>query len=826
MTEVSFGEWLKRQRNSRGLTQEQLAHQIGCATITLRKIESEERHPSAQIAERLADIFDIPANDYEDFLRYARGALRYAPGDREVGKPWRESKASPRTNLPSAVTKLIGREQELSEVHEYLMDAEIRLVTLIGPPGIGKTRLGIEAANRSVSDFPDGVYFVALAPLDNPTLIASITRQSLGYVESQRLTADQQLMNGIGNKRMLIVLDNCEHLIKDVTQFASDLLSACPNLKILATSRELLRIPGEWLYTVPPLKSSDESLEDHETLSSYPALILFTERARAVQKDFTLTPENIQAVSSICAHLDGLPLAIELVAAQTRVHSPQSLLERLNDQFILSVEGARNAPRRQISLSHAINWSYVSLKPEEQRLFAYLSVFSGGFTFDAAETIFSEKIIDKPIPDLIVSLLDKSLLQRSTDPDGEPRFHMLVSICYFAADQLQRIDDMAKVRDWHLTYFVELAEHADAEVRGPNQVEWMDRLEKEMDNFRGALGWCVSEQNTEVALRLLNALKSAWARRGYFTETENWFKKIRKLPNVMDYPGQYASLLNAMASNWLNKDAEIARSMVEESRDIWRGLGTEGERGLAEALDTVGYLALHGEDDIEEARALFESSLEIAQKYKDEREIAWLTYRLGEVAYVAGQYAGAEEKYLASLAKFRELGDKGREAYVLGGLGELARMQGDYKEAEKFWTQNLEIFRELRAPYSPAFPYHALASVSFRLGEYDKAKRWFGESLKLFMENRDRDGIVVCLAGLAGVLGVTGKPEQAARLLGAIKLLLERALPMEPADQRDFDNYIAITLDQLDGKKFEELIAEGYSMTMEEAIAYALEEDL
>jgi predicted ATPase/DNA-binding XRE family transcriptional regulator len=825
LTEVSFGEWLKRQRSGRGLTQEQLAHQLGCATITLRKIEAEERKPSAEIVDQLIKIFDIPPTEKNNFLKFARGDWTKAPSESSSERPWQIITKSTRTNLPASVTELIGREKQLADIHDYLLRAEIRLVTLIGPLGMGKTRLSIEAARQSLSDFPDGVFFVGLSTLDDPELISPTVRQSLGYMEDPKLTPEQQLIQTIGDRRMLIVLDNCEHLVEDAATFASGIVSACSNLKLLATSRESLHVPGEWLYTVPPLEMPEEkSQADINAVSQYPALTLFAERAQSVRSDFVITNENIQTICMICSELDGLPLAIELIAAQMRLHSPQSLLQRMNDRFVLSVQGARTVSSRQLTLSRAIHWSYDSLTPDEQRLFAYLSVFSGGFTLRAAETMFSEQFTEMPVSELLASLLDKSLLQRSTDPDGEPRFRMLVAIRYFAADQLQQISETGRVRDWHLACFMDLAERADAEVRGADQAKWMDRLERELDNFRVALDWCVSGQKTESALRLLNALKTAWVRRGYFRESENWFYKIRELPNIMEYPAQYASLLRTMGDVWVRRDIALGVSALNESRDIWLRLGDDGERGLAGVLSSLGYPALYGEKDFKKAQSLYEQSLKLLQKHEDEWELTWLTYLLGELAYARGQHAEAEKKYLESLAKFRELGDKNKEAYALSGLGEMARYQGNYEQARVFWKQNLEILQEVRASEDLAFPHLALAGISFRLGEYDEAKRLFIASLEICMESREKPVMINCLAGLAGILCMAGKPEQAARLLGAAELFIENFLSLEPADQKDFDNYVAIVRKQLDSIAFEKAWGEGRAMTMEQAIAFALEE--
>src|SRR5512132_771309 len=324
----SFGYWLRLKRRALDLTREALADRVGCSVSTIRKLEEEERRPSAQIAELLAEIFKIPTTERPAFLRFARGDWRSAPslGDEEA--PWRVSTPEipqhPRSNLPATFTSLIGRDKDIAAVQDYLTHPDIRLVTLIGAPGIGKTRLSIASARESLAEFSDGVFFVALAPLDQPSLIPSAIAQALGYVEKNNLSPEERLIEGIANKRMLLVLDNCEHLIEDVTRLASSLLSACSRLKILITSREALGIPGEWLYLVPALDMPKEySIVDVETISEFPAVVLFAERARAARSDCVLVAENMRAVASLCSRLDGLPLAIELIAARVKTLSPE-----------------------------------------------------------------------------------------------------------------------------------------------------------------------------------------------------------------------------------------------------------------------------------------------------------------------------------------------------------------------------------------------------------------------------------------------------------------------------------------------------------------------
>jgi predicted ATPase/DNA-binding XRE family transcriptional regulator len=869
LAEVSFGEWLKRRRKAEGWTQEQLAQQLSCSTITLRKIEAEERRPSAQIVERLAEIFEIPSNEQASFLRFARGDWRSAPTHTKEIFSWQPSTKSPHSNLPATSTSLIGREKEIAGVLEYLLKTDIRLVTLIGPPGIGKTRLSIAAATESLTDFRDGVFFVALAPLEDANLVATTISQVLAFAETEVNSPLERLKDGIGDKQMLLVLDNVEQITDGVARLVSDILSRCPRLKILTTSREALRVPGEWLFPVPPLNLPPTmSLQgiQMEEITQFTALTLFAERARAVRSDFTLSADNVHAVAAICAQLDGLPLAIELIAARIRLMSPRALLAKLDDQFVLSADGMRAVSARQKTLQNAIGWSYSLLSEEEQKLFMRLSVFSGGFTLDAAEAIFSRTVTKRSISNLIASLLDKSLLQRVPNDWGGPRFTMLVTIQQFALDRLRHRDDEAEVRQWHVAHFLELAERADKEIHGPNQVEWLDRLEAEHDNYRAALGWCVSNNMTEFALRLLGALGWAWLVRAHHAEAHSWFEKIRSLPEIINYPKLYAKILNQIGiQGWFLGDYKDARSILEESQEIWLKLGAEGEQGLAEALNYLGMVVLWGNQDNDTAQSHFEHSFKLYQKLVDQRGMAFTLLNLGKIAVDRNENASALPLFEQSLGRFRQLGDVwgiGRSSMRLGELflkegnyekalffikqylmiceellfrqgitfalmllGDLYRYQDNYDQAEEFYKKSLVISREHSLNDGQANAFFSLGCVALHRTDYLLAKRYFKDAYIIGRTIQEKGAAIDTISMFAAVNAGMNQFERSARLHGAAEALMEVSnFPDMSYDRVEANNLIQIAYKQLGEVEFEALAAEGHAMTMEQAVAYALED--
>jgi predicted ATPase/DNA-binding XRE family transcriptional regulator len=784
MEEHSFGYWLRRRRKTLDLTQEVLADRVGCSVALIRKMESEERRPSTQIAQRLAEILNIPPGEYKDFLRFSRGDFKFASVETDDDLPWRASAKLLRSNIPAPTTSLVAREQEIADLRKYLEQDDIRLVTLIGPPGIGKTRLSIEAARMTLPDFPDGAFFVALAPLDNPGLIAQTIAQSLGFVGATNLPVEEQLKQGIGDRHMLIVMDNCEHLVEDVARLAFDLLSACPRLTILATSREVLRVPGEWIYAVPAFEVPNENLlGDVKTAYVYPALNLFAERARAVQSGFALSVENLTAVSAICKKLDGLPLAIELIAARTRSMSPQVLLERLDNQFILTADGMRTLPARQKTLNNAIGWSYNLLSSDEQKLFAYLSVYSGGFTLDMAEGMFADSFTQSFVSDLVISLFDKSLLQHISHENDEMRYSMLATIQEFARNRLQEVGEETEKRNQHLSYFLDLAGQADKELRGANQLVWLRRLRGAVDNLRAGLDWAIDTNQTEPALRLALRLNWFWFLSGNHTEGRQWLHRVLEMPDTYLHPAAHAEALTQLAYHTLLQ------------------IGPN------------------------EARPFVEQALSISRANGDKHNTAGALVQLGSVLQFEGKFAEARAALEESKLLFREIDDKWGYAIAFS-LITFLYMQNDNETALLLAEQSLPLFTDLGDRHFEAVMRRTIGILQGRLGDIKGGAENLRQALRLVINLNSTYFIRYILWGLAELMSIDGNHNRAVILYWAGRNVSRSIGAWRQLDEPVFERALAQCRAALGESEFAEAVKQGRAMTMEQAIDYALSVNL
>jgi len=792
MEQHSFGYWLKLKRKALDLTREELAKQVGYSAATIRKIEDEERHPSAQMVERLAEAFRIPQNERTDFLRFARGDLKSAPVEIDENLPWRTSTKSPRSNIPATTTSLIGREKEVAEVREYLQRADIRLVTLIGPPGIGKTRLSIEAARASLHDFPDGVFFVPLALLDDPNSIPSAIIPALDYMESGRNAPEEQLKESIGQKQMLIVLDNCEHLIEGVASIASSLLSACPCLKMLATSRESLRIPGEWLYLVPafdiPIESDTINLDN---ASAFPALTLFVERARAVRSDFKLTADNIQTIAAICAHLDGLPLVIELIAARMRLMSPQVLLERMNDQFVLTADGMRSPSERQKTLRNAIDWSYNLLSAAEQKLFVYLSVFSGGFTLADVEAIFAHTVTEKSVPELLTLLLDKSLIRRVANESKEDHYEMLVTIREYALERLRQSGEETEVRNRHLAYFLALAEKADQELFRHNQLAWLSRLRLTRNNLRVALDWAIETKQTASALQMARNLDWFWHICSDYVEAAQGVLRVLELPDVSLFPEHHAGLLAQMqhykhllgrhfvAQMQQGDAAAFARQALSIAR------AHNDSHNSARALSMIG-LSLVIEKKFAEAQPVLEESGTLFQQAQDEWGYAYTVFLLGWSSFVQNDFAPALPILEQAYAIFKKLGERHFMCVCLRYIGITQIKLGETRQGVEALRDSLTFAQQLGSKYETAAGLYRWGQAAQYLGSPARTVALFWAAKTA----HDAIGMGVWTQGL----------------------------------DAEFETVLARCRAELGEPAFSEAVERGRALTMEQAIEYALKD--
>ena len=865
--EITFGYWLRLKRKALDLTREALAERLGWSAATLRKIEAEERRPSVEILERLAEIFDIPPAERATFIRFGRGGLGLAPDRGGEAAPWSKSGAPVRSNIPVPPTETIGRLAEIVAISENYLNKHLRLVTLLGPPGIGKTRLSQEVGHASISGFPDGVFFVGLAPLNDPSLIAASIIQALGFLEVKNQSPLERLIDGLRQKHLLLILDNVEHLIDAAALLVAELLQDCPDLYILVTSREVLHVPGEWVFPVPALQiPSQTELQaiEAEATAQFTALTLFTRRARAVYPDFELNSTNLPTVAAICQQLDGLPLAIELLAARIRSMTPDMILSQMDKHLALHAGGLRTLPPRQQTLHNAISWSYDLLSEPEQQLFAWLSVFNGSFSAQAAEEAFPSPSSTHTVTDLIASLLDKSLLQRAPDAQNEPRFLMLVTIHQYAAERLQEMSAENSARDRHLVYFIRLAEQADDACHGPDQAGWFDRVETEYDNWLAALEWSVLQADPQSAMRLLNALAWSWIVRAHFRELHFWFEKILLLPGVKTYSMLYARMLNHMAiRSELLSDFADELSLAEESQSIWRQLGRSGESGLAETLIRFGLIILisqrdavraevyfkksvdlyqranhklglanaffvlslcqnHLDQDVTRALAYCEQSLDLYRQAGDWWGIAMTSQYFGQLYLKQGDYEKAQIYFQQDLEINERLKYKGGIMIALRNLGDLYRFRGEYDRAEQLYLQSLIPCQEIGMKKDLASILYLLAMVALHRDEYALARQRFIDNYNLARTLFELPSLGDLFSGMAAVAAGTKQFERSARLRGAVQKILDQEDYQWVHERREFNRLIPMVRQQLGETEFESYAAEGYAMTTDEAVAYAL----
>jgi len=730
-------------------------------------------------------------------------------------------------NLPVQLTSFIGREQQVAAAHALLSRPEVRLLTLLGPGGVGKTRLGVQIATELADVFIDGICFVPLAPISDPDLVVPAIARTFGLGETGERSLLELLQAYLRDKQLLLLLDNFEQVVA-AAPVVTELLLSCLDLKMMVTSRTALRVRGEREFPVPPLALPDpKHLSDIEALSQYAAVALFVERAVALKPDFQLTGANAHAIAEICARLDGLPLAIELAATRIKLLPPQALLARLGSRLHVLTGGTRDVPERQQTLRNAIKWSYDLLDAGEQRLFRRLSVFVGGCTLAAVEEV-CQAMGDVAVNVLegVASLIDKNLLQQVEEANGEPRLVMLETIREYGLECLAASQEDGEVEaTWraHADYYLNLAEETEQKLRSAQQVIWLERLEREHGNLRTALRWLVEREEVEMALRLGAALCQFWTMRGHLSEGRQWLEGILSDSRMetVSMRARAKALRGAGVMAYSQGDYGRARVLCQESLELCQKLGSR--RGIVASINGLAFIALAG-GDYATASAMFEESLVLLRELGDKWGLADTLY----FSAVAASFrvdrtdtAAARSKVEESLAISRELGDQRGMAYSLNLLGFLSLLQGQGEAAGPLLEESLAIHKALGNRHGIAYVSLSFGWFSLSQGDYMAARAYYEKSLAVMIELDDRWFIAACLEGLAIAAAAQGSVGEAvasalwaAHLWGTAEALREAiGVPLRSFERAINEWGIATIRTQLGEQAFAAAWAEGRTMT-------------
>lgn len=792
--------------------------------------------------------------------------------------PLRSLDARP-NNLPLQVTRFVGRTQELEDVEAMLRAS--RLLTLTGTGGSGKTRLALQVAADRLDDYPEGVWFAELDRVSDSAQVPRALSNAMKVREQQGRKIVDTLIDQLASGVSLVILDNCEHLIDACAELAQILVGSCPELTVLATSREPLSIPGESVWSVPPLAE---------------AVQLFADRASSVSPRFGLTERTEPPVIAICTRLDGIPLAIELAAARLHTMTVQDVRERLDEGFQLLTLGTRTALPRHQTLRAAIRWSHDMLSPPEQVLLRRLCVFAGGFSLDAVEQVCAGDGIDEAaVPDLLSMLVAKSLVILQED-EGHGRYRLLETIREFGLEELRRAREEDDLRQRHLRWCLDLAEAAEPELRRGDQAASLDRLHADLDNFRAALGWASGRGDAVSALRLATALLEFWIVRADWTEGREWVERALSLPGntdpllrarglraageladvLSDYPAARTSFEHALhIAREARNEREIAaalmgladvaervgrineaRPLLEEAVDILRRVGDEPS--IARSLGGLAWL----EENYPRARALWAEHLELRRKLANREAVAWAVLQVGWAAEGEGDYDAARQAYEETLEIGRELGykriiaraltqlgdtatlegrtDDARALYeetlpiwrglrhksglvdALRGLGDVARLERDHARSEELLTESLAVCREMGAGEREARALQSLAALAAIRGAPTDAIARYREALALWAEMDQLHGIAICLRGLGQVAVLEGELERAARMLGAADTLMRRVgAAVPPCDREDLEAAMEAARAELGADRFDAALIIGGALSVEESVRFA-----
>ncbi len=717
--------------------------------------------------------------------------------------------------LPQPLTTFIGREEELEQIESLLM--QTRLLTLTGTGGVGKTRLALRAAEELAPAFGGAVCFIELGTLTSPALIEQTLAAALEVPQTASLPLLQALLAHLRSLRLLLVLDNCEHLIAGCREIIAELLSNCPRLHVLATSRQALGMSGEAVLRVPSLSlpasdtltSALSALEN--LLEASAALRLFIDRAALSRPSFRLTAQNAAPVAQICARLDGIPLAIELVAAYVRSLSVDQIASRLEANFRLLTRGETDRPSRHQTLTAAMDWSYALLSEEERRLLRRLSIFSGGFALEAAEAICAET--GETVLEGLLSLLEKSLVVYE-DQEGEGRYRLLETIRHYAAQKLAETEEEAALNLRHRDHYTTLAEEAARNLTGGEQVAWLTRLDRERDNLRGAL-----DRGDPISrLRLAAALWGFWFIRGHFSEGQRWLEDALSQQTAQTAERGMA-LYGAGNLAMQQSDYAAAIGFLREAQAVHQALGDS--QSAARDLNSLGAIAIQ-QGDLASARSLLEQSLILLRLSHNQHAIAQVLCNLGAVALALDDKERAKAFFEESLPLLHAQGAEPAAARCLSNLAIIAKEAERFTEARTLHQQGLEIHRRLGDSQGVAHVLSNLASLEMRMDNYAESETLFHQALPLWKELGDKAGIAYVLTGMAQLAGAQGAMERAARLFGASEALREAIhFPIPPLEREEYDRSVALAREACEEQKFTANWKSGQLMTLEQALDFA-----
>jgi non-specific serine/threonine protein kinase len=858
---ISFGTWLRQRRRALDLTQKAFADRVGCAEITVRRMEADEYKPSNELALVLFEKLGIPELERPEWVRFARG-LAEVPKNQTHPSPSRE----PNTNLPIPLTSFIGREKEVQGIRKRLEG--YRLVTLVGAGGIGKTRLAQEVVHPLLSSYTNGVWLVELASLTDSALV----QQSVASVfHIQQGTNSTELMEPLIRflraKTMLLILDNCEHVLDACARLANELLKNCPHLKILATGREALGILGEALYLVPSLTIPNiQRISTLDTWDDYESIRLFAERAQLVQMHFAVTKENASSVAQVCSRLDGIPLAIELAAVRVQMFTVEQIADRLDQCFQILTGGSHTALPKHQTLWACIDWSWQLLNSAEQTLLCRLSVFAGGFTLEAAQQSCTGNGIEVgQVFELILQLIAKSLVDIQVGPGfeyrdmgRERRYRLLEPIRQFAHEKLVETGEEEMIRTQHLKYFRELCKQAEPALRSHEQLEWYARLTHEHDNIRAALDWA-KKKDVEAGLSISGSLWRFWEDID-LREGEHWLEKLLSKPESHNHPEARAKALYAYGIIlFLTEQYTRMRGIVEECLSLYQSLGDRrGEAdglivtgryrfatndivqahelarralALSEALGDVwrqafmlGHLGWSSGNDYRQQISYFKKAVSLFREAGDFRELQEYLGTLGNYELTGGDIQSAQKHIAEAMQLSQNPYFKGAMHYLVP-LGRLEAIQGNFEQAHALLEKSITNAIELGNRNDYLWDRAQLGHIIVQEGQSSGAGEIFFETAQGFRNDRNIVGVCYSLEGMAGVYVLTDKPAVAARLLGWADITRKEINDIRPRlEQAEVDKIIEACLAKMGEAAFSDAYDEGQRMTLDEAVAYALED--